>query len=105
MNIRFEYLYRDAGNYKLRDDVVFANRNNLTADALTEDIRKALISQEFFVAEDVGIPPLRFDRYIASMDHGWHEFHVLTETTDEPTDPDNRDISDLISALRSVLQE
>jgi len=102
MNIRFEYRYRDAGNYKNGGDIVFAKRGKLSADALTGEIRKGLISKEFFVAEDVGIPALHFDKYIPALDHGWHEFIALTETTDEPTDPDKRDVSDLIAALKSV---
>ncbi|MCB2204814.1 hypothetical protein KQI65_08690 [bacterium] len=104
MNIRFEYMYRDAANYKLRDDVVFANRNNLSVDALTTEIQKGLIDGEFFVAEDVGIPPLKFERYDPDLDHGWHWFSEVSLTDDQVTDSEGRDISELISALQSVVQ-
>lgn len=105
MNIRFEYEYRDAGNYKNCDEIVFANKNDLSVDTLNEEIQQALISKEFFVAEDVGIPPLYFDKYNPVLDHGWHYFRVLSETTDKPTDPENRDISDLITAFQAVVWE
>jgi hypothetical protein len=48
MNVKFTYLYRDAGNYKTWYDVVFPNRTGKTAERLTEEIKKHLISGEYF---------------------------------------------------------
>lgn len=76
---RFEYLYRDAGNYKGRGWVV------LWGEASAENerrIREVLIEGSWFVAERVGVPTLyhlvRGDAEPdEEEDHGWHEFVQL----------------------------
>jgi len=75
MNIRFEYLYRDAGNYKIWGELVFTNRKNLDVTDLNSRLIAQLISNQFFEAEKVAIPRLRFENYDETLDHGWHEFH------------------------------
>lgn len=77
----FEYLYRDAGNYKAWGQVL------LTGHVSAEDeraFRSCLESSEFFVAEDVGVPSLQRELWALSGgptedDHGWHEFHGFRE--------------------------
>lgn len=68
-----DYLYRDASNYKsfgsvqIKGDLSEAERRNLLS---------CLESGEFFVAEQVGIPPLygQLARYggDGGDDHSWH---------------------------------
>lgn len=82
-NIRFSYLYRDAGNNKLFGDVILANPAGLSCADIECRIRTHLISSEFFEPEQWGIPPLRFDRWDIDLDHTWHEFESV-EPTDEP---------------------
>lgn len=71
----FEYMYRDAANYKvhgslwLRDDVRSSDLN---------DFSRYLEQSEHFIAEQVGVPPLQFDHArlgeLGSDDHAWHSF-------------------------------
>lgn len=72
----FEYLYRDAGNYKafgevwLRGSLSKQERNSLIG---------SLESDEFFIAEQVGVPPLCGELYKMTGgrsrdDHAWHTF-------------------------------
>lgn len=80
MNIKFSYLYRDAGNYKKFSEVIFANPNSLSIQDMEHLIRSKLIDGEWFYAKDWGLPNLYFDDWIEDMDHGFHEFESLTFT-------------------------
>lgn len=70
INTEFEYLYRDASNYKWFHTVVVAGR--LTID----DLKKYLIDGEFFIPELVGMSPLTPDSRNED-DHDWHEIVSL----------------------------
>lgn len=99
MNVLLEYLYRDAGNNKIWGDVVFLNRRNLDVSALDADIKSALIDGEFFVAENVGLPPLCFESHDEKLDHEWHEYFSIKESRFGPNESTNRDICDFILSL------
>jgi hypothetical protein len=75
-NLVFEYRYRDAGNYKVEGRVLLTGK--LTAQQRTA-IEERMESGQFFIAEQVGIPPLcsklfEFGGGPNSEDHAWHEF-------------------------------
>lgn len=75
----FEYLYRDAGNYKTWCSVLLAGL--ATTDDM--DIVKASLDRgEFFIAEQIGVPAAhaRADggKPVPNEDdHVWHEFSEL----------------------------
>jgi len=81
----FEYLYRDAGNYKAWGHVV------LTGLVSADDeraLREHLDSEVFFVAESVGVPSLQRELWALSGgptedDHGFHEFHGFRGLMDD----------------------
>lgn len=101
MNIRFSYLYRDAGNFKNFGEIVFSNPHNLPLEELSTKLKLALLDEMFFDAFAVGVPELFFDDYDEELDHDWHEFECLTEVDSPPTDQQNRSIDILISRLTS----
>lgn len=81
----FEYLYRDASNYKayglllLRGD--FSDEHQTALKQYCEDA-------EYFVAEQLDIPPLCEHLWAQSSgrnedDHAWHEFLGLREPSIE----------------------
>ena len=76
MLMAFEYRYRDAGNFKAYGRVVL----DRAIDPSEEDlVRSCLESNEFFIAEQVGVPALYEQLYQWSngrtqSDHCWHEF-------------------------------
>jgi len=82
MNIKLNYLYRDASNYKQYGSVVLANPNNIAAALVADIISRNLIDGEFFDADKWGVPPLFFDKENGD-DHDWHEFESV-EITEEP---------------------
>ena len=47
MNIEFEYLYRDCGNFKNYGRAVFANKGNLSAKDIHEKILSVLVPEPF----------------------------------------------------------
>jgi len=75
----FEYLYRDASNYKVGGEILLTgtlSQNDIDA------LRAILESGEYFVAEQVGIPVLYKELWDlsggpTSDDHALHEFVAL----------------------------
>ena len=60
MNIEFEYLYRDCGNFKNFGKVVFTNKRSLSAKRIHEKVLSAAIPELFFRASDLALPDLFF---------------------------------------------
>ncbi len=81
-NIKFSYLYRDAGNYKNFGYVVFANPTNMGLPEIEHHLKKHLIDGCWFYAEAWQLPDLRFPHTTPS-DPTWHEFEGV-EYTNEP---------------------
>jgi hypothetical protein len=78
----FEYRYRDASNYKVEGRILLTG--NLTKQEQAA-IQGKMESGQFFVAEQVGIPPLfeklfEFGGGPTAEDHAWHEFDSFQET-------------------------
>jgi hypothetical protein len=83
-NLKFNYLYRDAGNYKNFGSVVFSNPHCFTIEKITDLINDNLIDNEFFYHDKFGVPPLFFNNQNTD-DITWHEFENLEFTDDKPT--------------------
>lgn len=84
----FEYLYRDAANYKAWGSLLLSgvpSRKDIAA------LRACMESGEYFVAEQVGIPPLYEELWELSDgptedDHALHEFVELRTANKEDTE-------------------
>jgi len=100
MNIRMEYLYRDAGNYKNWGDVVFSNPNGVPIQHAEKMVNEALIDHQYFLAKSVGVPDLHFPEFNTDLDHHFHEFYALVQTEDTPDDLQKRSIEQLADSLR-----
>lgn len=102
MNIRFEYLYRDAGNFKNWGEIVFSNHRNIPADIVASMAEHVLIDHAFFVASKAGVPDLHFADHNEELDHGWHEVYGFQSTDDPPNDMRDRNIEEFIESLHSA---
>lgn len=102
MNVVLEYLYRDAGNYKNWQEVIFTNKAKIPLSKLNEDIKSRLIDGLYFSAEALQLPTAYFDNVDAELDHNWHEYSECRLTDAPETDLPKRDISDFLSALISA---
>lgn len=102
----FEYLYRDASNFKAWGRIL------LLGTASPDDaqiLRRGLDFAEYFVAEQVGIPVLYQELWAFSGgpnidDHAYHEFFNLRPATKEEKatmEPWGK-LSDLLKAFREV---
>lgn len=101
MNIRFEYLYRDAGNFKNWGELVFSNPSNINVDMLKSIAANMLIDQSYFIASKANVPDLHFKEYNMQLDHHcWHEIHTFVPTEEAPNDPLGRNIEEFIESLR-----
>ena len=80
-NTRLAYLYRDADNYKVRHEVVFAGQ-------MSEEEKMRIIASlddgEYFIPGPLGLNDERFGSE-TEADHPFFEFCYFEETTDKPT--------------------
>ncbi len=96
-NIEINYLYRDAGNYKLYGSKVFSNNENLPLQVIRQNIESKLIDGLYFIPETWGIERLKFDKFDAMEDYSWHEIETIRFSS--------RDVeadSDIVSLLKSM---
>lgn len=98
MNIEFNYLYRDSGNYKKWADVVFSNPDSLAPEDVSRILRGCFLEDVLFIAAQVRLPEVfLFTRgYATSDDHCFHEFHGVTASSEPPNDYRDRSISEFL---------
>ena len=102
MPIRFDYLYRCAGNYKQWGEVFLSNPQDRPVEELESAIRAKLIDGEFFIAEQIGVPTLYFEETDPELDHGWHEFTGLALVEHAPSDGDSESIEAMLEKLAAM---
>ena len=117
----FQYLYRDASNFKNGGAVTFANPNGTPVAELEARLKAALEDRMFFVADQVGIPEVflwapdaDYDRddpppdleagqYVLNEDdHSWHEFSSLEAGNTPPSD--HRTIEQFVVDMEAAQQ-
>ena len=101
----FDYLYRDAGNYKSWRSVLL---EGCATSADIEAVKASLDRGEFFIAEQLGIPaayakPREGKNTPTEEDHVWHEFSGLRPAqADERVGEPWGTIAELVMRFRSV---
>jgi hypothetical protein len=101
----FEYLYRDASNYKVW--------GTLLLDGVANETDLHVLASKFesgglFIAEQLGIPALYADLWEFSNgptedDHVWHTFHALRAVTPDDTCAEVfGSVADLVTKFKSV---
>jgi hypothetical protein len=104
MNICFEYLYRDAGNFKNWSKVVFANPNELDIGGVITAAQDALIDGCYFNAGQVQLPDLQLHHDDQRIEHGWHEAFCFSNTHEPACDRHNRTIEAFVDCLHKNRQ-
>jgi hypothetical protein len=82
-NIKFNYLYRDSGNYKKFNSVIFSNPTDVDLPTLAALITSKLIWDTWFYAETCKLPEIFTDIIDFSVDPTWHEFEGIAHTIEE----------------------
>lgn len=75
--IRLNYLYRDFGNYKKHNSVIFSNPSRLTIEEIEPELRKHLLEDTWFIHSHWNLPDLHFEKIDWEQDHAYHEFVAL----------------------------
>ncbi|MBI5899946.1 MAG: hypothetical protein HZB40_12035 [Rhodocyclales bacterium] len=75
----FEYLYRDADNFKAWGALLL---KGVLSHAQVAEMKYKFESETFFIAEQIGVPPLYQELWAYSdgateSDHPWHEFFTV----------------------------
>ena len=102
----FEYLYRDADNFKAWGALLL---NGALTDAQVAEMRSKFESEELFIAEQIGVPPLYQELWayfggLTESDHPWHEFFALrpADENDFATGTPWGTANDLLNAVTKV---
>lgn len=97
-NTKIEYLYRDADNYKVRNECVI--EGTLTQEQ-KQQILDCRFDGEWFIPHMVGLPEERFGDWDEQSDHPYFElyYHSFEETYLSPTVPVKAE--DLVAAFQS----
>ena len=98
-NVSFNYMYRDAANYKQHGEVIFANRDSLSIEEIKQKIIATLYDGEFFITKQVGVESCFFGDPVGPDDHPWHEFCDVSESGQPASE---RDIADFIEDLEEA---
>lgn len=96
-NLKLNYRYRDAGNYKQFGSVIFSNSSKLSIDEATKLMHEKLISGELFIPEEWNLQALHFHPYDPELDHQYHEFESWEVTYEAPTD-----VREILEFLESI---
>jgi hypothetical protein len=81
-NIKFNYLYRDSGNYKRFNSVIFANPDNIDLLELEVFIKSKLIDETWFYANEWNLPEVFTKIIDFRIDPTWHEFESVGYTVE-----------------------
>jgi hypothetical protein len=103
----FEYFYRDASNYKAWGSVML---DGSCSPVDLERLRQGFDAGEFFIAEQLGLPPLYAELWElsggpTSADHVWHSFYALSPArTDEIDKQTFAQVQKFIARVEAVNQ-
>lgn len=105
--IRFNYLYRDASNYKRWGAVIFSNPQGLTVERIEESLRNVFDQGELFIAHQLGLPELfpYITEPICEDDHCYHEYESVELMNRSSTCFGVRTIDELLDKVRNVGQK
>jgi hypothetical protein len=104
--VRFNYLYRDAANYKEWGSIDFTNPEKLALKEIERRLREDFVQGELFIAHQVGLPELLFyaNDPITEDDHCYHEFHSVEAIETTTTEAPEQSISEFLSTIHSAAE-
>ena len=84
-NLKFQFLHRDEGNYKLFGSITLSNPKGISSTEATEALKEKLIDREYFYPRDHGIPLFQEHTGI-TLFLDWYEFDQFSTSEEAPTD-------------------
>lgn len=92
-NTKIHYLYRDASNYKIHNEVIIPG---ILTDQQESQIKNSLDEGEYFIPHLVGLPEHKFEEETED-DHPFFEFLFVKATCEKPTE--NISVEELVAAF------
>jgi hypothetical protein len=99
VNLRFEYLHRDGGNYKIFGSIILKNINKISPLKATELIKKMLIETQYFYPKEAKIPLFLEHIKDSKFFTDWYEFDKFSLTDENPSD--SRSIKQFIQSFEN----
>jgi hypothetical protein len=100
-NVKFNYLYRDASNFKKFASVIFSNPAGMDPLAISKCLEDAFCVDGLFIANQIRVPEVfLFTKSDISIDdHCFHEFDSIELTPQSPNDIYGRAISAFVNEV------
>lgn len=100
-SVKFNYIYRDASNYKALGYIIFNNPNGLTLSDINNHLLNSFRMDGLFIASQIRIPEvfLYLDGDITVDDHCFHEFISVEDTLEAENDVHRRSIFEFIKEV------
>ena len=102
--IRFNYLYRDAGNFKSWGEIYFSNPDKLVLKSIDEQLRCAFDQEVFFIAHQISVPEIFLYKEggLISNDHCFHEYDSVELVENKAFSLDPRSMKLFIQVVENV---
>ncbi len=103
-SVKFNYLYRDAGNYKSWGELIFPNPDGLNLEEVDRRLRLAFDQEILFVAHQINIPEvfLYANQDLNNDDHCFHEYNSVEIVELFDSKSDNRSIKQFLEQIESA---
>ena len=98
-NTLIDFLYRDAGNYKVRSTAIVSGA---ITDTDIDVIMSCLYEGEWFIPEMVGLDGERFSTFDPTQDHPWFELYRDSFTITTRPCTTHLDVSTLVAAFQAA---
>lgn len=102
--VQFNYLYRDAGNYKSWGRAYFSNPDQLDLISIDEGLRLAFDQEVLFIAHQIDIQEIFIfaDGNLICDDHCFHEFNSVEFVDNADFEIDPRSIKTFIEEVKNA---
>jgi hypothetical protein len=99
--VKFNYLYRDAGNYKSWGEVIFSNPDGLNLGEIDRQLKLRFDQEILFVAHQINIPEvfLYAEQNLNADDHCFHEYDSVEIIKMINSEIDKRSITQFIKQV------
>ena len=99
--VKFNYLYRDAGNYKSWGELIFSNPDNLNLKEIDGRLKLAFDQEILFVAHQVDVPEVFFyaKQNLNDDDHCFHEYDSVEIVENFNSRGDDRSIKQFLEQI------
>lgn len=102
--VKFNYLYRDGGNYKSWGEAFFTNPDQLDLISIDERLKRAFDQEVLFIAHQIDIPEvfLYKEGGLNTNDHCFHEYDSIEFVENVNFALDSRSIKQFIQIVENA---